>query len=117
MTPEPPDSFVVPEALAGERVDRAVALHTGWSRAEVQALVDRALVEVDGRAVAKSRRLEHGETVAVLGEPDGPVELRAEDVEVDVVHEDADVVVVAKPAGLVVHPGSGDAHGTLVHGL
>ena len=112
------DGFVVPASLAGERVDRAVALHTGWSRSEVQALVDRELVTVDDRVVAKSRRLEAGESVAILGEPDVTThELHAEDVPLDVVYDDADVVVIAKPAGLVVHPGAGNDHGTLVHGL
>ncbi|HEY1737961.1 MAG TPA: RluA family pseudouridine synthase [Acidimicrobiia bacterium] len=112
------DSFVVPAALGGERVDRAVALHTGWSRSEVQALVDRELVTVDGRVVAKSRRLEAGESVAILGAPEvGVRELLAEDVPLEVVYDDDDVVVIAKPAGLVVHPGAGNDHGTLVHGL
>lgn len=116
MTAEPPvptDSFVVPDSLARERVDRTVALHTGWSRAEVQELIDHALVLVDGHPVAKSRRLEAGESVTLLGAPDAPAVIEAEEVDVDIVHEDADVVVVAKPAGLVVHPGSGNLHGTL----
>src|SRR4051795_8616342 len=116
-TPGPPDSFVVPELLAGERVDRSVALHTGWSRADVQELIDRALVLVDERPVAKSRRLDAGETVTLLGAPDVPLAIAAEDVDFDVVHADDDVVVVAKRAGLVVHPGSGNLHGTLANGL
>ena len=52
------EEFAVPEALAGERVDRAVALLTGWTRSEVQALVEAGAVLVDGSAVAKSRRLD-----------------------------------------------------------
>ncbi len=112
-----PDAFVVPESLAGERVDRAVALHTGWSRSDVQALVDSALVTVDGRTVAKSRRLEAGESVEILGAPAGPLDLEPEAIDLDVVYEDADVIVIAKPAGLVVHPGAGNPSGTLVHGL
>jgi 23S rRNA pseudouridine1911/1915/1917 synthase len=109
--------FEVPASLAGERVDRALALLTGWSRADVQGLVDREAVLVGGRPVAKSRRLAAGETVEVAGEPDRPGLPGPEDVPVTVVHADADVVVVAKPAGLVVHPGAGHAAGTLVGGL
>jgi 23S rRNA pseudouridine1911/1915/1917 synthase len=108
----------VPAPLAGERVDRAVALLTGWTRAEVQGLVDREEILVDGRAVPKSRRLEEGQVVEVLAEP--PAEGVPEpdpSVEVPVVAEDDDVVVVDKPAGLVVHPGAGHASGTLVNGL
>jgi 23S rRNA pseudouridine1911/1915/1917 synthase len=114
-----PDSehFEVPDALAGERVDRAVALLTGWSRAEVQALVVSGAVVVDGEPVVKSRRLAAGEVVVVTGAPPAEVPLRPEPVPVDVVHADADVVVVAKPAGIVVHPGAGHSGGTLVHGL
>ena len=67
--PHAPEPLAVPATLAGERVDRAVALLTGWSRAEVQDLVERQQVLVDGRAVAKSRRLVEGEVVELLGEP------------------------------------------------
>jgi 23S rRNA pseudouridine1911/1915/1917 synthase len=115
--PEGPERFVVPDALAGQRVDRAVAMVTGWSRAEVQAVADRGEITVDGRAVAKSRKLAAGETVEVHGRPTAVGPPGPEPVPVDVVHEDADVIVVVKPAGLVVHPGAGHEHGTLVHGL
>ena len=114
---EGPEIFVVPDALAGQRVDRAVAMVTGWSRAEVQAVADRGEITVDGRAVAKSRKLAAGETVEVRGRPVTVAAPGPEPVPVDVVHEDADVIVVVKPAGLVVHPGAGHEHGTLVHGL
>jgi 23S rRNA pseudouridine1911/1915/1917 synthase len=111
-------AIVVPAALDGERVDRAVALLTGWPRAAVQTLVDAGEVLVDGATVAKSHRLQEGTVVEILGEPpaDTPPEADAS-VVVDVRHADDDVIVVAKPAGLVVHPGAGHAGGTLVNGL
>jgi 23S rRNA pseudouridine1911/1915/1917 synthase len=111
------ERFTVPAALAGERVDRAVALVTGMTRADVQGLVAASAVLVDGAAVAKSRRLVEGEVVDVLGTPTAVEPPRPEPVDVDVRYEDADVVVVAKPAGLVVHPGAGHEDGTLVNGL
>jgi len=111
------DAFVVPDALAGQRVDRAVAMVTGWSRAEVQAVADRGEITVDGRVVAKSRKLVAGERVEVLGQPETAAPPGPEAVPVDVVYDDDDVIVVDKPAGLVVHPGAGHEHGTLVHGL
>jgi len=116
--PERADSFVVPVALDDERVDRAVALLTGWTRGEVQALLGRGAIEVDGRTVGKSHRLAAGAVVAVLDEPDvaGPPQPDA-DVAVDVRFAGNDVIVVAKPAGLVVHPGAGHPGGTLVNGL
>ena len=64
--PERGESFVVPAALDEERVDRAVALLTGWTRGEVQALLGRGAIEVDGRTVGKSHRLAAGAVVAVL---------------------------------------------------
>jgi 23S rRNA pseudouridine1911/1915/1917 synthase len=112
-----PDALPVPAALVGERVDRAVAMLTGWSRAEVQALLAAGAVLVDGRVPAKSHRLAAGATVELLAEPEAAVVPTAEDVPVDVRYADADVIVVEKPAGLVVHPGAGHEHGTLVHGL
>jgi 23S rRNA pseudouridine1911/1915/1917 synthase len=112
------EELAVPAALAGERVDRAVALLTGWTRSEVQELLANGSVLVDGQSVAKSRRLETGEVIELLGEPTAPG-LPAPDPAIvpDVRYEDADVLVIVKPAGLVVHPGAGHADGTLVNGL
>ena len=112
------EELEVPEALAGERLDRAVALLTGWTRSEVQDLVEAGSVLLDGERVAKSRKLEAGSVVELLAEPE-VAWLPAPDAGVDVVvrREDDDIVVVAKPAGLVVHPGAGHPEGTLVNGL
>lgn len=111
------DEFPVPGSLAGERVDRAVALITGYSRADVQDLVGRGAVLVDGARVAKSRRLHEGETVVLTARPEPVAPPGPEPVPVDVRYEDEALAVIAKPAGLVVHPGAGNEHGTLVHGL
>ena len=112
------EEFAVPEALAGERLDRAVALLTGWTRSEVQALVESGSVLVGGAVVPKSRRLVANDVIEVLAEPEPPG-LPAPDPSIEVVvrHEDDDVIVIAKPAGLVVHPGAGHPEGTLVNGL
>jgi 23S rRNA pseudouridine1911/1915/1917 synthase len=108
----------VPASLDGERVDRALALLTGWQRSQVQTLIEQDDVLVDGRPVAKSHRLREGSVVELLGEPDVDAPPQADaSVSVDVRYEDDDVVVVAKPAGLVVHPGAGHPSGTLVNGL
>jgi 23S rRNA pseudouridine1911/1915/1917 synthase len=112
-----PESLAVPATLAGERVDRAVALLTGWSRAEVQALIDDGAVRVDGRTVVKSRRLEEGDVVELLDEPAAAGLPVAQPIPITVVAEDPAFVVVDNPACLVVHPGAGHADGTLVNGL
>jgi 23S rRNA pseudouridine1911/1915/1917 synthase len=109
--------LAVPAALAGERLDRSLALLTGWSRAEVARLIDEGAVLVGGRAVPKSYRLEAGSVVELLSEPAVAQPPGPEPVPVDVRFADEDVVVVSKPPGLVVHPGAGHAGGTLVNGL
>ncbi len=117
MTAPDAEPLVVPEALEGERLDRTVAMLTGWSRAEVQALVRDGGVLVSGAPASKSHRLRTGEVIEVLDTPPVAELPTAEPVPVEVVAADEAVVVVDKPAGLVVHPGPGHAHGTLVHGL
>jgi 23S rRNA pseudouridine1911/1915/1917 synthase len=110
----------VPAALAGERVDRVVALVTGLSRARAAAIVEAGAVHLDGVPVTdRARRVVEGERLAVAVPEEEPVPaLTPEpDVPFAVVHADEHVLVVAKPAGVVVHPGAGRSSGTLVHGL
>jgi 23S rRNA pseudouridine1911/1915/1917 synthase len=111
---------VVPRALDGQRLDRVVALVTGGSRSDAATLVDEGGVRVGGRAVTtRSHRVAEGDELDI-DVPDRPphVELAAgPDVPVPVVHEDAHLLVIDKPAGIVVHPGAGQASGTLVNGL
>jgi 23S rRNA pseudouridine1911/1915/1917 synthase len=111
---------VVPAALDGQRLDRVVALVTGCSRSEAAALVDAAAVAVDGKAVtSRSHRVAEGDVVDVEapGRPEAAELVADPSVPVPVAYEDADLVVVDKPADLVVHPGAGQQAGTLVHGL
>ncbi|MDQ6615445.1 MAG: RluA family pseudouridine synthase [Actinomycetota bacterium] len=111
---------VVPAALAGERVDRVVALLTGMTRSQVATLVEEGAVRLDQTPVrTRSHRVAAGETLEVPDAPaPGTVPLQPEpDVTFAVVYADKAVIVVDKPAGLVVHPGAGQARGTLVGGL
>jgi len=113
-------SVVVPASLEGVRVDRAVALLADVSRSSVDALVADGRVQIDGKAVSsRSTRLREGQTLEVDRIEEDVAVGPAGDPSVDVVvvYEDADVIVVDKPAGLVVHPGAGHRSGTLVHGL
>lgn len=110
----------IPAALAGQRVDRVVALITGCSRSEATALVDAEHVRVDGTVVTKpSVKLVEGQRIELLAEPVRPVEVVEPDPDVEfrVVLSDDDIIVIDKPAGLVVHPGPGHSGSTLVHGL
>jgi len=109
----------IPSGLAGERVDRIVAMITGASRAEAASLVAAGNVRVSGRVVTvRSARVAEGDVVEIDAPAAGVPTLVADPgVPVQVVYEDADVIVVDKPAGLVVHPGAGNRTGTLVQGL
>jgi 23S rRNA pseudouridine1911/1915/1917 synthase len=111
---------VVPRALDGQRLDRVVALVTGVSRAQAAALVDEGAVAVGGRPVtSRSHRVAEGDELDV-DVPEAPERLDLgpdPTVAVPVVYQDDHLVVVDKPAGLVVHPGAGQASGTLVNGL
>ncbi len=111
---------VVPAALAGERIDRLVSFVTGCSRRAAAALIDDGGVRHNGRPVRKgSERVQEGDDVEIdVGRLDAEPELVADpDIALDVVYEDADVIVVDKPASLVVHPGAGTPDRTLVNGL
>ncbi|MCB0972137.1 MAG: RluA family pseudouridine synthase, partial [Acidimicrobiales bacterium] len=110
----------VPDALDGQRIDRVVAMLTDCSRAEAAELVADGAVQVDGEVVTRGAdRLAVGMQVDIEVPAATRAELPASDptVALAVVHEDPDVVVIDKPADLVVHPGAGNPDGTLVNGL
>ncbi len=111
---------VVPRALDGLRLDRVVAMVAGCSRSEAAALVDAGAVAVGGRAVTnRSHRVAEGDVLEfdAPDRRDGDTLPPDPSVAVPVVFEDADLLVIDKPAGMVVHPGAGQRGGTLVHGL
>jgi 23S rRNA pseudouridine1911/1915/1917 synthase len=111
---------VVPTALAGERLDRLVAMVVGCSRAQAAVLVDEGAVTVGGTVcTSRSVKLAEGDEVVIeAGSAVADVALAGDpSVPVSVVYEDDDVIVVDKPADLVVHPGAGNDSGTLVQGL
>ena len=103
---------------AGTRLDSFLAAGVaGLTRSAAQRLIEGGQVTVDGRAAPKSCRLAGGELVAVaLPEPE-PIDAAPQPIPLDVVYEDGDVIVVNKPAGLVVHPAPGHPDGTLVNAL
>lgn len=113
-------SFTV-EGFWGERLDKVLAtLMPDVSRARLQKLIEEGSVEVNGEAVRKVRqKVTEGDEITLLEEPHLDEALAyapEEDVEFDVVYEDDAIIVVNKPAGLVVHPGAGNPCGTLLNG-
>ena len=105
-------------ADARERLDKFVAARVAeLSRTAVQRLVEDGFVTVNGETSEASRKLGQGDVVVVRIPPPAPATLEAEHIPLSIVYEDADLIVVDKPAGLVVHPAAGHAHGTLVNAL
>ena len=108
----------VPDEAAGERLDRFLAsLPEVGSRGVARRLLESGKVLVDGRPLDKSRRLTGGEELEFEPPTKESAELEPEQMDLRIVYEDEYLLVVDKPAGLVVHPGSGHATGTLVQGL
>ena len=108
----------VPDEAAGERLDRFLAsLPEVGSRGVAHRLLESGKVLVDGRPLDKSRRLTGGEELEFEPPTKESAELEPEQMDLRIVYEDEYLLVVDKPAGLVVHPGSGHATGTLVQGL
>ena len=105
--------------MAGLRLDQALArLLPGESRSRLARLIEEGHVKVDGAAAASRRKMKSGESVdvALVARP-VDLAMRPEAIAISVVHEDADLVVIDKPAGLVVHPGSGNWQGTMLNAL
>jgi 23S rRNA pseudouridine1911/1915/1917 synthase len=107
-------TLTVDRSAAGTRLDRWLAANLpGFSRARLQTLIEEGQVRVDGTLRKPSHRLAGGESVDVEVPPPVPQALEPEPIALAIVYEDADLLVVDKPAGMVVHPGAGHARGTL----
>src|SRR5207245_495887 len=111
-------TFSVPEESAGERLDVFLAKQLdSWSRSRLQRLIDEEDVLVNGRAVKSSYKLRPNDRIEAELTALPPTQFVPEDVPLDVVYEDEEVIVVNKPAGMVVHPAAGVTSGTLANAL
>jgi 23S rRNA pseudouridine1911/1915/1917 synthase len=108
----------VPAESAGERLDRFLSgLPEVGSRAAAERLLSQGRVKVNGSPEPKSHRLAAGDVLAVSVPESRPSTLKPEQLDLRIAFEDEHLLVVDKPAGIVVHPSAGHASGTLVHGL
>jgi 23S rRNA pseudouridine1911/1915/1917 synthase len=111
-------TVAVPPEAAGERLDRFLAgVEEVGSRAAAERLLGERRVLVDGATRAKSYRLEGGEEIELEAPEHRESEVEPEELDLRVAYEDEHLLVVDKPAGVVVHPSAGHGSGTLVHGL
>jgi len=108
----------IPDHLAGRRFDQALAeLFAEYSRSRLATWIKSGAATLDGAVVPPRQIVLGGEQVAIEVRPEREIAAEAEDIALDIRYEDADVLVVAKPAGLVVHPGAGNPAGTLQNAL
>ncbi len=114
-----PVELIVPPECAGQRLDQALShLLPEFSRSRISHWIRTRRVELDGREVLPKTKVWGGEKVLLDPVPDPATTAAApEAIALDIVHEDAAILVIAKPAGLVVHPGSGNWSGTLLNAL
>lgn len=108
----------VPEELAGSRLDQCLAaIFPDYSRSKLQTWVKSGRVRVNGETRKAKARLEGGEEIRLDAEAETVLDDCAEAIPLEIVHEDDALLIVNKPAGLVVHPAAGNRRGTLVNAL
>lgn len=107
-------------STAGERLDKLIVAHVGerLTRTQIQNLIKNGNVRVNGEIVKQGVKLKGGERIVCIVPPPQEVDpVAAEPIPLTVLYEDADLAVIDKPAGLVVHPGAGNETGTLVNAI
>jgi len=115
--------LTIPEHLDGQRIDKAIAAlaaeqRAGLSRARIQALMEAGNLQRQGRAVNQSSmKAKTGEIYRLVLPPPEKAEPQAQKIDLKIVYEDKDVIVIDKPAGMVVHPAPGNRDRTLVNAL
>jgi 23S rRNA pseudouridine1911/1915/1917 synthase len=123
LTPSEAISFVVPAGAAGERLDRYLSrasaeTRLALSRTRLKALIEAGEISLNGAAARDpAAKVMAGDSVALRVPAPEPSTLEGEDIKLDIIFEDEHLLILDKPAGLVVHPAAGHAKGTLVHAL
>ncbi len=108
----------VPHEMSGMRLDAALAeLFSDYSRSKLQTWVKAGRVQVDGETLKPRDKLEGGEWISLDAEPEIVITYEPENIPLDIVFEDDDILILNKPAGLVVHPAIGNWNGTLLNAL
>ena len=109
---------IVPDAMGGRRLDQAsVECFSGFSRARLQEWIKAGHLQVDGSVRKPKDKLMGGEQLTLAVEMEGDDSWEPENIPLDIIYEDNDILVINKPAGLVVHPAAGNRSGTLLNAL
>ena len=110
--------YKISEEYVGLRLDKAISMKdTALSRVAVQRMIDEENILVNDKPTKTSYKLKLNDIVTIIKEEPKEVEIKAEEIPLDVIYEDNDILVVNKQKGLVVHPGNGNPDGTLVNAI
>ena len=110
--------YKISEEFIGLRLDKAISMKDeSLSRVAVQRMIDEENILVNGSKTKTSYKLKLNDIVTIIKEEPKEVEIKAEEIPLDVIYEDKDILVVNKQKGLVVHPGNGNPDGTLVNAI
>ena len=101
----------------GIRLDAFVAENTEFSRTNAQRLIKENKIKINGNSAKESYKVKIGDLVEIEDEEPKEIELKAQDIPIDILYEDNDIIVVNKPKGMVVHPANGNPDGTLVNAV
>ena len=101
----------------GKRIDSFLAETQDYSRSTIQRLIEEEKITVNGKKEKASYKVQNGDKIEIEEEPAKEIELKAQDIPVEILYEDNDIIVVNKPKGMVVHPANGNPDGTLVNAI
>ena len=108
---------LVVEGKDSKRIDAYISEKTEYSRATVQRLINEEKINVNGKKEKASYKVKQGDKLEIEVEPAKEIELKAQDIPLEILYEDNDIIVVNKPKGMVVHPANGNPDGTLVNAI
>ncbi|MCM3713125.1 RluA family pseudouridine synthase [Halalkalibacter oceani] len=110
-------NWTVTAEQEAERIDKLLTSFEGWSRSQVQQWIKEGAVTINEQAVKSNYKVAEGDQITLTVPEPEPLEIKAENIPLDIVFEDEDVIVVNKPRGMVVHPAPGHYSHTLVNAL
>ena len=110
--------YIVDENLAGTRLDKCIPiLDKDISRMTVQRLIEEGNIKVNDKKSKSSYKVSIGDKICVEKPEAKEIDLKAQDIPLDILYEDEDIIVINKPKGMVVHPANGNPDGTLVNAI
>ncbi len=108
---------IIAEIEEQKRIDAYLSEKTEYSRTAIQRLIDEDKIKVNGKKEKSSYKVQNGDKIEIEEEPAKEIELKAQDIPLEILYEDNDIIVVNKPKGMVVHPANGNPDGTLVNAI